>query len=97
MHPHQQPVELDAARIRPRFFRPPGPASRLSLLNQVWGYQHEGRAHRQHPYQPAAHQDRAQTRRELPSASSRCGAWAINSRRAARVSHENLTLAQRSR
>lgn len=48
VHPHQQPVELTPREFDLLYFfaRHPGQVfSRLSLLNQVWGYQHEGYEH----------------------------------------------------
>jgi DNA-binding response OmpR family regulator len=48
VHLHQQPVELTPREFDLLYFfaRHPGQVfSRLSLLNQVWGYQHEGYEH----------------------------------------------------
>lgn len=48
VHLHQQPVELTPREFDLLYFfaRYPGQVfSRLSLLNQVWGYQHEGYEH----------------------------------------------------
>jgi DNA-binding response OmpR family regulator len=48
VHLHQQPVELTPREfdLLYLFARHPGQVfSRLSLLNQVWGYQHEGYEH----------------------------------------------------
>ncbi|MEW7001638.1 response regulator transcription factor [Serratia ureilytica] len=47
VHLHQQPVELTPREFDLLYFSPATRAvfSRLSLLNQVWGYQHEGYEH----------------------------------------------------
>ncbi|HAT4519070.1 MULTISPECIES: response regulator transcription factor [Serratia] len=48
VHLHQQPIELTPREFDLLYFfaRHPGQVfSRLSLLNQVWGYQHEGYEH----------------------------------------------------
>lgn len=82
VHLHQQPVELTPREFDLLYFfaRHPGQVfSRLSLLNQVWGYQHEGMSTPSTPISTGCASRSSATRRN-PSASSRCGAWAINSR-----------------
>ena len=68
--------------------------SRLDLLNQVWGYQHEGYEHTVNTHQPAAHQDRDDPSEPRPSSPSG-GAATSSPPRRGRGMIKRLSLTQR--